>query len=84
MDGWLSVLLRCIVVKATQVLESSLVAELVLVLCGKTQVQMREKCISHKQRVIYLEEMQFQTKPVALQQAASNKVLTDTLKLALS
>lgn len=32
MDGWLSVLLRCIVVKATQVLESSLVAELVLVL----------------------------------------------------
>lgn len=78
MDGWLSVLLRCIVVKATQVLESSLVAELVLVLCEK------HKYKSHKQSVIYLEEMQFQTKPAALQQAASNKVLTDTLKLALS
>lgn len=34
MGGWLSRLLRCIVVKATQVLESGLVAELVLVLCG--------------------------------------------------
>lgn len=49
----------------------------------KNKVQMREKYISHKQSVIYLEEMQFQTKPLALQ-VASNKVLTDTLKLALS
>lgn len=32
MNVWLSLLLRCIVVKATQVLESGLVAELVLVL----------------------------------------------------
>ena len=35
MDGWSPLHLRCIVVKATQVLESRLVAELVLVLGGK-------------------------------------------------
>lgn len=35
MDGWLSHHLRCIVVKATQVLKSGLVTELVLVLGKK-------------------------------------------------
>ena len=35
MDGWSPLHLRCIVVKATQVLEGGLVAELVLVLGGK-------------------------------------------------
>lgn len=39
MDGCLSLNLRCIVVKATQVLESSLVAELVLVLGEKQRIQ---------------------------------------------
>lgn len=34
MDGWLSLHLRCIVVKATQVLQSCLVAELVFILVG--------------------------------------------------
>lgn len=33
--GWLSLHLRCIVVKATQILQSSLVAKLVLILSGR-------------------------------------------------
>lgn len=36
-DGWWSLHLRCIVVKATQVLQSRLVAELVLVLWEKQE-----------------------------------------------
>lgn len=34
MDGWLPLHLRCIVVKATQILQSCLVAELVFILVG--------------------------------------------------
>ena len=43
MDGWLSLALRCIVVKATQVFESSLVAELVLVLGDRQKHKLRTK-----------------------------------------
>jgi len=52
MDGWLSLFLRCIVVKATQVLESSLVAELVFILGERRKDKVRNPTC-HEQAFSY-------------------------------
>lgn len=44
MDGQMSLHLRCIVVKATQIFQSSLVAELVLILCDRKGFVKTERC----------------------------------------